>query len=178
MASDQAYEPALPLISVLAPCAGRFASAARELTREWDQLRFTVPAFLFDHTRYYEPEIGFPLLRWWGYRHRLADPSALTAWKRTCRRIEDQLRDGEGNRRVNIDPGYLNYSLVVLGSGKYDQQKIYLGEGVYADPILKFGEGDFHPFPWSFPDFKRDAYYDRLKGLRRRYKQLRRNTNH
>jgi hypothetical protein len=117
--------------------------------------------------------MGAPLFRWWAYREDLADPSNLTDWKTTCETIEETLADPEGNRTVNIDPGYLNYGLLVLGSHKGHHQKIYLGDGVYADPVLEYVDGSYRPFHWSFPDFQDDRYYDLLEDIRGTYKYLR-----
>ncbi len=170
------YEPVLPLVSILSPSPRKMAAAAGRLKSSWQQLVVCAPPFPFDQTDYYAEEIGHPLFRWWGYRDSLANPARLVEWKQTCAGLEDDLRDSAGNRTVNLDPGYLNFGLVVLASFKYDLQKIYLGEKIYADPVLQFGEGSYQSFPWSFPDFKKTTYYSLLKKLRDRYKQLRKDN--
>ncbi len=171
------YEPALPLVSLLSRRPRLTRPAFRKLSNIWPDLVVTTTPFVFAVSRYYEEELGYPLLRWWCYRKNLADPSNLPDWKQSCARIEDELRDCEGNRTVNLDPGYLNYSLVVLASFKHDQQKIYLGQSVYADPLLIYHEGKYNSFDWSFPDFKKNTYYKRLEYFRRIYKKLRRDKS-
>lgn len=166
-------EPALPLVSILSPAPAPKKPVVEQLTNLWESLRLVGPPYRFDETRYYEDEIGHPLFRWWCYRDELADPSRLRNWKRKLSALEDEFRDRQGNRTVNLDPGYLNFGLVVLGSHKYDLQKIYLGEGVYADPVLQYGDGSFQPFPWSFPDFRQPNYYRLFERLRDRYRNLR-----
>ena len=81
---------------------------------------------------------------------------------------------GEGGRRVNIDPGYMDYYKIILASFKEGPQKVYLGEGVYADPILLFFEGEYGPLPWTFPDFKSGLYRDDFREIRALYKKARR----
>ncbi|MFB6356019.1 MAG: DUF4416 family protein [bacterium] len=166
-------EPCIPVISILAPAHSEGIQAMNYCQQQWEQLHITCPPYLFDQTNYYEEEIGYPLLRWWGYRDTLANPAQLVEWKKTCIQMEDNLRDSDGDRTVNLDPGYLNYGLLVLGSHKYELQKIYLGDGVYADPVLEYGEGRFQSFHWSFPDFKEDLYYPTLNKIRTQYKKLR-----
>jgi hypothetical protein len=170
------YEPCLPVISILSSRAHHLGDTIPRLTDRWTDFKLIAPPHVFDETHYYEEEMDYPLLRWWGYRDRLADPSDLVGWKSTCSDIEDQLRSGDGDRTVNIDPGYLNYGLVVLASNKYDLQKIYLGDGVYADPVLQYGDGQFQSFPWSFPDFKDDEYYATLETFREYYRRLRQDS--
>ncbi len=167
------YEPVLPVVSILSPAINKMAAGVKKLKKSWENLVVCSPPFLFDQTDYYAEEIGQPLFRWWAYRDRLANPARLVDWKHTCADIENKLSKPDGSRTVNLDPGYLNFGLVVLASFKYDLQKIYLKERVYADPVLQYGEGNFSPFPWSFPDFKKPTYYQRLKKFRTRYKQLR-----
>ena len=173
MSRPQAEEPCLPVFSVLTADIDKLNRALQKLHPRWPKLRTMAPPFVFHETSYYEDEMGSGLLRWWGYRHCLENPADLMDWKQTSRDIEQMFVNSEGNRTVNIDPGYLNYGLFVLASYKYDLQKIAIGNGVYADPILAFGQGDFQPFEWSFPDFKKPDYYSVFKEFRRRYKSLR-----
>jgi hypothetical protein len=151
-------------------------NACEKLEDRWPNFQLETPKFLFDESDYYQEEMGAPLFRWWAYRNRLANPSDLTNWKKICTSLEETLAGPEGNRTVNLDPGYLNYGLVVLASHKHHHQKIFLGDGVYADPVLEYVNGSYRPFHWSFPDFQDERYYDLLEELRRRYKQLRNET--
>lgn len=167
------YEPGLPIISLLSSKPQKMGAGFEKLSSTWPDLVVTTPSFLFKHTQHYREEMGHPLYRWWAFRDTLADPAKLVEWKHTCSSIEDDLSDKNENRSVNLDPGYLNFGLVVLGSFKYDLQKIYLGQKVYADPVLQYGEGQFKSFHWSFPDFKQPVYYRRLEKFRDHYKQLR-----
>lgn len=166
-------EPCLPVLSLIARTTGDLAAGVRRVSETWPSFRLVTPRFLFDESDYYAEEMGEPLFRWWGYRRSLENPADLTDWKRTTEEIEDELRDEEGNRTVNVDPGYLDYGLVVLASHKNHHQKIYLGEEVYADPVLEYVDGSYRPFHWTFPDFSDDRYYPVLEDVRSTYKKLR-----
>lgn len=168
-------EPCFPLISFLAKNRNQLEDAVSEVKETWANFQLINERFNFDETDYYTEEMGKPLYRWWGYRDVLGDPSDLVTWKHKCESVENSLRTNEGNRTVNLDPGYLNYGLLVLGSHKHHHQKIYLGEGVYADPILEYVDGSFRPFHWTFPDFQDDRYYPVFRDIRKKYKKLRAN---
>jgi len=78
-------------------------------------------------------------------------------------------------RKVNLDPGYLDYDKFVLASAKYNGQKIYLDCGIWADLTLHYEKGKFDPYPWSFPDFKSRMYDGAFLEMRRLYKDRRKN---
>lgn len=166
-------EPVLAIVSVLSRRPRLIEPAFDQLTARWPELRITAPPYLFDETRYYEEELGHPLFRWWAFRKKLANPARLVEWKHYCTEVEKDLSSASGDRSVNIDPGYLNYNRLVLASFKNDRQKIYLGERVYADPVLRYFKGQFRPFDWSFPDFKSSRYYSLFENYRENYRKLR-----
>ncbi len=127
----------------------------------------------FDGTDYYEGEMGPGLERRIISFEPLRDATDIVQAKLDTAAIEEDLA-AEGGRRVNIDPGYMDYYKIVLASFKEGPQKIYLGRGVYADPILLYFEGEFGPLPWTFPDFKSGLYRDDFRAIRAVYKQARR----
>lgn len=71
---------------------------------------------------------------------------------------------------VNLDVGYLDFHKLVLASAKYNGQKIYLDQGIYADPTLYFEGGQFHAFENTFPDFKSNTYHEVFLKIRNTYK--------
>jgi len=106
----------------------------------------------FDMTDYYQAEMGSCLRRRW-FCFSLADAEMLPEWKLLSIDIEGQF-GGEGKRKVNIDPGYLDHGKLVLASCKPAPDKIYLSKGIYAHKCLRYRSGDFHAPDHSFDDFK------------------------
>lgn len=127
------------------------------------------PDYPFNLTYYYAQEMGSPLWRYFYVFQGLQSAEKLVDWKKQGGKIEDVFRV-EGKRRVNIDPGYVDYNKVVLGSAKPGGWKIYLGQEVWADMTLYYAKGSFIRFGWTFPDF-REGLYDRfLLKIRQAYK--------
>ena len=91
-------------------------------------------------------------------------------WKLKTAEIEQQLSN-KGKRRINLDPGYLDLSRVVLLSGKEGSHKIYLRNGVWADLVLLKDKGGYRNFPWTFPDIRTGRYDDFFLQLRTEFKK-------
>lgn len=130
--------------------------------------------FPFDITRYYNKEMGEPIFRRFLSFAKLRSPGEIAEAKLTSNATEDKYRIN-GNRKVNLDVGYIDCDKVVLASAKYGIHKIYINKGIYADMALHYGKGKFTPYPWAFMDFKSDCYYQFFLEVRELYKnQLRR----
>lgn len=125
----------------------------------------------FDVTGYYAAEMGPTLFRTLISFREPAHPEMLARDKRAAIAIEDSLKTAGGNRRVNIDSGYLDPDKVVLASTKKGPYKIYMADGIWADLTLHYEKGRFLPFPWSFADFKDGRYEKALLSIRERYKK-------
>lgn len=144
------------------------------LLEDWyGAIDFRSSLFPFDQTDYYVEEMGTPIHRMFIGFERLIAPGELPRIKIEAIDFESGL-SLDGNRRVNLDPGYLDYDKVVLASTKYNGDKIYLDRGIWADLTLRYKRGVFEPYPWSFPDFKTGRYSQVFLELRRLYKEQRR----
>ncbi|MFQ6103711.1 MAG: DUF4416 family protein [Candidatus Glassbacteria bacterium] len=150
---------------------GRFMEEAiGMLVDELGETDSVSPPFSFNATDYYNEEMGSPLYRRFLSIKRLMSPGELVGVKLLSREIEKRLTD-HGRRRVNLDPGYMDYGKFVLASFKYKANKIYLDRGVYADPALYYEKGMFRPYPWSFPDMRSGAYNDFFLNARSLYRE-------
>lgn len=129
--------------------------------------------FPFRVSRYYEAELGTEPVRRFVSARKLIPADRLADLKLETFRIEQELAL-EGRRRVNLDPGLLDYGKVILASFKEAPHKIYLGRGVWADLLLHRYEGSWRPLDWSFPDFKSNLYRQTFEEIRLRYRTQRR----
>ncbi|HET9942723.1 MAG TPA: DUF4416 family protein, partial [Terriglobia bacterium] len=83
--------------------------------------------------------------------------------------------DGASVKRpVNLDPGYLENSKIVLASTKNFYHRIYLGRGIFGEVTMHFRNGAFEFFQWTYPDYKSPEYQAFFMELRTLYRnQLR-----
>lgn len=112
----------------------------------------------FDFTSYYNDEMGEEILRYWicftpGIE--LATPYKIKLM--SIRLEQEHFSDEQHNRKVNIDPGYIEGSKLVLFSTKNYSHRIYLGKGIFAEVTLIYKHGKFEILPWTYPDYKTDV---------------------
>ena len=115
--------------------------------------------FPFDQTDYYSTEMGEGLKRCFLSIKGLQSLEFSADWKLKTLEIENQFSN-KGKRRINLDPGYLDLSRVVLLSGKEGSHKIYLRNGVWADLVLVKDKGGYRNLEWTFPDIRTGHYND------------------
>lgn len=125
---------------------------------------------LFDRTRYYEKEMGWPLHRRFVSFQKLIQPDGIVEIKRSTNALEERYIE-EGRRRVNVDPGYLSLERLVLTTGKNYTHRIYLSEGVYADLTLVFQRGTYRSLEWTYRDYASPQMIEIFNEMRRGYKE-------
>ena len=122
----------------------------------------------FNYTDYYEAEMGPALKRVFLAFQRLVNPEALVELKLFTNGLEQNLAQN-GKRTVNLDPGYLTPARVVLASTKDFGHRLYLGKGIYGEVTLMYQKKDFRALPWTYPDYRSEAYLRFFRELRRVY---------
>ncbi len=161
---------------ITAVLAGSRFGDDEELVRSLEsilgRIDYMGPSRPFTVSDYYEDEMGPDLGRAFFSFEPLGPPEGIAGIKHETSRLEDRF-SAEGRRKVNIDAGYMDYFKVVLASFKSAPQKIYLGNGVYADPVMMYHDGAFDPLPWTFPDIREGGYTEDFVEIRRLYKDAR-----
>jgi len=112
--------------------------------------------FPFNFTRYYSEEMGENLKKVFISFEKKFLPDDCAQWKIYTNDIEQKLSTSEErpSRIVNIDPGYMEPSKVVLLTTKDFSHRIYIGSGIYAEITLIWRSGKFNELPWTYPDYK------------------------
>jgi len=142
-----------------------------DLTKRFGPIELASPAFLWTVTDYYEKEMGPRLVRKFISHVPLINPDRLAEIKLISQDLESGYRGVEGEnkgRRVNIDPGYLEATKVVLATTKDASHRIYLASGIYGEATLMFYRGSFQPFAHTYPDYRWPetlSYFGRLRSI-------------
>lgn len=110
----------------------------------------------WDVTDYYDGEMGRGLQRQFLFFERLIDPLLLVDAKLATNGIEAETAAPEGNRRINLDPGYVTEAKVVLASTKDFSHRLYLSQGIYGEVTLVYRKADdsFLSLEHTYPDFR------------------------
>jgi len=128
----------------------------------------------FSFTRYYDKEMGAPIMRFFIAFEQLVEPDRLAAIKLITGKVEQSFLD-KGNRKVNLDPGLLSLSRFILASTKDSSHRIPLSSGIYGEITLMYEKNEFRPVEWTYPDYQCEKYRLILKEIRALYvKQLER----
>ena len=151
-------------------CADKelFDRSAETMSESFGLTDLTSPVMDFDSTAYYNEQMGSPLYRGFLSFADLIQPDALASIKLRTNEIEAQFADRytTAARPINLDPGYIEPSKLVLASMKNFSHRIYLGRGVYAEVTLMYCNGKWVSFDWTFPDYASGRYDSFLTSAR------------
>jgi len=139
--------------------------AKKALSRRFGRIDFQSPILNFKYTDYYEKEFGSGLKRQFISFNRLINPADLARIKISTNKIESGLSKCK-RRRVNIDPGYLDLSKLVLATTKDYSHRVYLNRGIYAEVTLYFQDKIFKPQTWTYPDYRTLEYLEIFNQIR------------
>jgi hypothetical protein len=131
------------------------STAQTMIAEQYGQIALESDPIDFIFTDYYTPEMGAGIKRSYAAFERFIDPDELPEIKLLTNDIELELSRA-GQRRVNIDPGYLNLSKLVLASTKDFAHRLYLRRGIFAEVTLNWQNKHFIDLPWTYPDYRSD----------------------
>lgn len=154
MASIKESQPVLAFVGLLWNAEFNPDTIIKYLTPAFGDITLRSTAQQFTHTPYYNKEMGDQIMRQWLVFDRTHDPASLIGMKHASNTLEQRHLNEHGGRRVNIDPGLITMSNVVLASTKNYSHRIYLGKGIYAEVTLIFKEKSYTVLDWTYPDYK------------------------
>ena len=178
MAQPKPFAPVKLICGVIYKEDALYEEVRRRLTAEWGRVDSESAPFPFDLTDYYGAEMGEGLSRRFMSFEPLIAPETLPAKKIRAIALEEALRQERGGagRPVNIDPGYLTASALIMATAKDFSHRVPLAQGIYAHLEFVFTKTGVKTLEWTYPDLRREpaqAYFRSvreifLRGIRER----------
>lgn len=172
--------PVKLIVGILAADENCLQAAVELLTTEFTNLDLQSDVWPFTQTDYYNTETGKNILRQFVSIDKLIDPGALPDIKHQTNKLEQKLAAQLNTnlpRPVNLDPGIIEPSKLVLATTKNYAHRIYIGQKMYAEVTLIFDKGSWQPLPYTYPDYKQQSYHDFFDKVRTRLLQQLRSTS-
>ncbi len=126
--------------------------------------------FDFTFTDYYKDQMGNNLVKQFYSFEKLIQPDGLADIKNATISIETDFSIN-GKRTVNLDPGYLEESKLVLASTKNFSHRIYLRDNIWAEVTLRYVKGEFVTHPWTYTDYTQPLAIEFLNAVREIYRK-------
>ena len=156
------------IVSILSVSNENMGKALWVLSGQYGRVDFISAQLPFDYTDYYAREMGPALVRRFASFEPLVRPESLPDIKLWTNGVEGRFSEDE-KRRVNIDPGYMSYAHIILATGKRYTHRPYLRDAIYADLTLIYRDRDFHPLPWTYPDYAKGETILMFRKVRSKY---------
>ncbi|MEP9410680.1 MAG: DUF4416 family protein [Candidatus Brocadia sp.] len=165
-------KPANLIIGVLTGIPELLRQTDKTLEEYFGPIDLRSDVLPFNFTNYYNEEMGEGILRRFYSFEKLISPDEIAAIKVQTNAIEESVASSKKypvKRPVNIDPGYINESRLILASTKDFSHRIYLMDGIYAEVTLNYRRGRYESFPWTFPDYQSSDYQNFFLKVRELY---------
>ena len=155
MADPKTFSPVKLICGIIVGEESFFQIAEERLFHLFGTVDAESPFFPFDLTDYYEKQMGVNLKRKFISFKKLIRPEKLSRIKLMTNKLEDGIRDElrAAHRAVNIDPGYLVSSALIMATAKNFAHRIPLQHGIYAHLEFLFGKDEVRPLFWTYPDY-------------------------
>jgi hypothetical protein len=171
MGKTKPPETVLLFVSTLYSSVDTFNDSKKPLENYFGDILFISPSLPWDYSSYYKDEIGWPLFRQFIFFKNLIDPGLLPDIKLNTNEIESTLSE-DGKRRINLDPGYLTLSKVVLASTKNYAHRLYLGKGIYGEITLIYRDDTYNPHLYTYRDYQDKTHIDIFMNARQMLKKM------
>lgn len=164
-------KPVKLIMGILAADQQSLQAALDMIKTKFGDIDFTSEVWPFNQTSYYENQTGPAILRQFVSFSKLISPAKLAKIKLKTNKLERilaaKLRK-DVPRPVNLDPGVIEPSKLILATTKNYSHRIYIGKKIYAEVTLIFDKGKWSPFPYTYPDYRQDSYFEFFDKVRSR----------
>jgi hypothetical protein len=162
--------PVKLLIGMLSNDEPLFSTVKQILEADFGPCDLESPIWPWEHTIYYQKEMGSGLKRKFIFFENLINPVSISEIKLKTIELEGELFNDDGGRRINLDPGYLDAAKLVLVSTKDFSHRMYLDKGIYGEVTLIYSNSNYQSLPYTFPDYRTEEYINIFKQAREIFK--------
>ena len=155
-----------------------FERALKIMTDKFGPADFMTEEFSFtnEFSSYYDEELGGEARRRIVSFERLVDPTMQADIKTFTNSVEADFSI-DGNRKVNLDPGFLSHGRLLLATTKKTGFRIPLKDGIYTELTLYYARGAWQKLPWTYRDYQSERVQTFLTTVRKRYLEQRKTEN-
>jgi len=157
------------IVGILAANHQCLHRAIDALTAKFGRLDVRSEVWPFTQTDYYKDQTGPRILRQFVSVERLVDPGRLAKIKHVTNKLERKLAKSLAlplPRPVNLDPGIIEPSKLVLATTKNYSHRVYIGKKMYAEVTLIFERGQWRPMEYTYPDYRQKCYLEFFEQVR------------
>jgi hypothetical protein len=163
--------PAKLFVGIISRDPELFQICAERLVGAYGPVDMRSEVLPWEHSDYYQNEMGTDLHRLFLFFERLIDPGDLSPIKLYAIRLEEELSrpvESKSRRTVNLDPGYVTEAKVVLATTKDFPHRIYIGGCIYAESTLHYSKNSktYLSVDHTYPDFRSQYCRDLFNGAR------------
>lgn len=176
MGKAEAFEKEKLIVGIIFPTDELYEKIIEILTEKFGPIDFMTEEFSFseEFSSYYDEEIGGEARRKILSFEKLVDPSRQAEIKTYTNGIEAQFSEN-GNRKINLDPGFISHGRLMLATTKKTGFRVPLSDGIYTELTLFYARGGWQRFPWTYRDYQSKRVQDFLTVVRKRYLEQRKN---
>ena len=171
MAEPKPFSPVKLTCGIIASEERFFIRAEERLILLYGSLDLTSSLFKFNFTDYYEKQMGKNLKRKFLSFTNLIPPEKLSEIKLRTNELEEKIRKElkASHRIINLDPGYLTPSALIMATAKDFSHRIPLQQGIYAHLELLLSKKGVSILNWTYPDYRTEEYQKFFMEVRQIY---------
>jgi hypothetical protein len=162
-------KPVKLIFGILAAQSQALDTAREAIETQFGAIDFVSEIWPFNQTDYYKEQMGNAIVRQFISLTELIEPGRLADIKHSSNSIEQKLAKSlqlPFPRPVNLDPGIIEPSKLVLATTKNYSHRIYIGKKMYAEVTLIFDKGSWCSLPYTYPDYRQQCYFDFFSRIR------------
>ncbi|MFC2161558.1 DUF4416 family protein [Acidobacteriota bacterium] len=171
MSEAKAFVPVKLICGMISSQDIVFKNAENILGDLYGPIDYFSPFINFTFTDYYEKEMGENLKRKFLSFQKLIPPENLSEIKIRTNEIEVNLKQEYKTsfRIMNLDPGLLTASSLLMATAKDFSHRVPLQNGIYAHLEFLFGKKNIRTLDWTYSDYKTEDYQNFFFTVRKIY---------